>query len=270
MPSSRYYKFKEISHKERIKKIKVLFFSFSALILCLSIIWLIFISSLFKITDINIISDNADMGREDIVKTISNIAPFGLRENLLFLSKFRLQSELTASFPAITDIAVNKNFLHTLTVNFKKRIPVGIWCRTRNSESSQKDCYYFDKEGIIFMIAPQTEGSLILKITDFSKGEVLLGDRVSDNNRIHFIISFRDFIHERNQFRILEFKIKPSFSIDLEAITDKNWSIYLDDTQDPIEAANNLLTSLEESVKNTGNLEYIDLRIPSRIFYKNR
>ncbi len=261
MPSSRYYKFKEVHHKEKIKKLKILLLSVTGFFLCLSIIWLFLISSLFKIKDIHIISDSTYLNRDDILKTISSIAPLGLSKNLLILSKFRLKSELAASFPAITDITIGKDLFHTLIVSFKKRIPIGIWCDITR-------CYYFDKEGIVFADAPQTEGSLILKITDLSKSNVSLSDKVLDSGRINFVINFSDNINKLDTFKILEFKINPNPSVDFEAITNKNWSIYLDDRQDPALAVSNLLTILDEAVKNTGNIEYIDLRIPSRIFYK--
>lgn len=268
MPSSRYYKFKEVSYKEKIKKIKFLFFSIGVLGLLLSIIWAVFLSPLFKIKDINIISDSDYLNHNDIIKIMSDVAPFGLKENLIFLSKFKLKSELTATFPAITNVTIKKDLFNTLIINFKKRISIGIWCHHVVDEPQANNCYYFDNEGIIFALAPQTEGSLILKIMDFSKNNVSLGNKVLDSNRINFVINFSNEINENGKFKILEFKIKPNSSVNFEAITDKNWSIYLDDTQDVKIAANNLLTILDEAVKKTGNLEYIDLRIPSRIFYK--
>src|SRR3989344_2732052 len=241
MPSSRYYRFKTISKEEKIKKLKNLFFSLLLFIAILTAFWLIFLSSFFKIQNINF-SDNTVLNHDNMLSIISNIAPFGLGENLLVLSKSRLKSELAAAFPSITDIAIEKKLFHTLTINFDKRIQIGIWCHN-------KSCYYFDKNGVAFANTPETEGSLILKIEDLSKNDVLLGDKVLGDNQINF-------------------KIKPNSSVNLEAVTDKNWSIYLDEKQDPAAAVNNLLSILEEAVKNTGNLEYIDLRIPSRVFYK--
>ena len=262
MPSSRYYRFKTISKEEKIKKIKILFFLFFLLSIILTVLWLIFLSSFLKIQNINI-SDNTVLNRDDILNIIANSAPFGLSENLLILSKSQLKSGLAAVFPSITDITIKKKLFHTVIVGFYKRIQIGIWC-------GNMGCYYFDKTGVAFAKTPETEGSLILKIEDLSKNDILLGDKVLDNNLINFIIAFNAKISENNKFKILEFKIKPSYSVDLEAVTDKNWSIYIDEKQDPVMAVNNLLSILEEAVKNTGNLEYVDLRIPSRVFYKMR
>lgn len=267
MPSSRYYRFKTISKKEKNKKIKILFFLLFFSILILTAFWLIFISFFFNIQNINF-SDNTTLNRDNVLNIISNIAPFGLSENLLILSKSRLKSELAAAFPFITDITIKKKLLHTITVEFNKRIQIGIWCHPPGDEPQADNCYYFDKDGVAFAKTPETEGSLILKIEDGSKNNISLGDRVLSGDQINFIIVFSSKIAENNKFKILEFKIKPNSSVDLEAITDKNWSIYLDEKQEPVAVANNLLSILEEAIKNTGNLEYIDLRIPSRIFYK--
>lgn len=269
MPSSRYYRFKMTSREEKVKKLKTLFFSIGICCLFLVIIWAIFLSPIFKIKNIDIISDNMYLNRDDILKTISYIAPLGFfKENLLILPKSNLKFELSSNFPAITDIIIKKKLFNTLVVNFKKRIPVGILCHPNGDQLQSDSCYYFDKEGIVFASAPQTEGSLILKITDLSKNEILLGAKVLDNSRINFITIFRDTLNEIDKFKILEFRINPNSSVDFEAITDTGWLIYLDNTQDPKITVNNLLTILDEAVKNMRNLKYIDLRIPSRIFYK--
>lgn len=261
MPSSRYYRFKTISKEEKIKRLKILFFSLCLLAFILVAFWLIFISSVFNIQNINT-SDAAVLNRSDALNIILNIAPFGSGENLIILSKSRLKAELNAAFPSITDIMIKKKLFHTVIIDFRKRIQIGIWCNETN-------CYYFDKDGNIFSQTQQTEGSLILKIQDLSKNNVTLGDKVLDNDQINFIIAFSGKIAENNKFKILEFKIKPSSSVDLEAVTNWGFSVYLDEMQDPAIAAANLFTVLNESVKNSvGNLAYIDLRIPNgRIFY---
>ena len=260
MSSSRYYRFKTIGREKKIKKLKILFSLLFLLTIILTAFWLIFLSSLLKIQNINF-SDNTVLNRDDALNIISDIAPFGLGENLLILSKSRLKSELAAAFPSVTDITIRKKLFNTIIINFDKRIQIGIWCNDKN-------CFYFDKDGVAFADTPETEGSLILKIKDLSKNDILLGDKVLDDNQINFIIDFSGKVAENNKFKILLFKIKPNISVDLEAVTDKNWSIYIDEKQDPAMAVNNLLSILEEAVKNTGNLEYVDLRIPSRVFYK--
>lgn len=261
MPSSKYWRFKTIKKEEKAKRWKAIFFWFSFTVAFLTIMWSFFFSPFFKITEIKL-PENDFITTNDIYKLIISSAPLNFGENIFILSKNQIKSGLAAAFPAITDIGIKKELFHGLTINFEKRIQIGIWCHSAN-------CYYFDKEGIIFKEAPQTEGALILKIDDFEKKEVSLGDQVLSNEQLTFIIKFNNKIIENNQFKIIEFKIAPSANFDLEAITDRGWSIYLDQNQDPVLEANNLFTILNEVIKNqASNLEYIDLRLPSRIFYK--
>jgi len=268
MPSSKYWRFKTIKKEERTKHWKVIFFWFSFSAAFLTIMWLFFFSPFFKITEIKL-PENDFITNNDVHKLIVNSAPLNLGENIFILSKNQIKSGLAAIFPAITDISIKKELFHGLIVNFEKRIQIGIWCHLAGVQPQAENCYYFDKEGIVFKETPQTEGALILKIKDFKKKKVSLGDQVLNYNQLKFIAEFNNKITENNQIRIIEFNIGPAANFDLEAITDHGWSIYLDQNQDPILEANNLFTILNEVIKNKApNLEYIDLRLPSRIFYK--
>ena len=263
MPSSKYWRFKTIKKEARVKRWKVIFFWFFFAATFLTIAWTFLFSPFFKITEIKL-PENDIVTNNDIHKLIIDSAPLNLGENIFILSKNQIKSGLAAIFPTITDISIKKELFHGLIVNFEKRIQIGIWCNNAN-------CYYFDKEGIVFKEAPQTEGALILKIEDFEKKGVSLGDQVLNYNQLKFIAEFNNKITENNQFKIIKFKITPSANFNLEAITDRGWSIYLDQNQDPVLEANNLFTILNEVIKNkASNLEYIDLRIPSRVFYKMR
>ena len=260
MPSSRYWRFKIINRKEKTRKFKMIFFWFFFTAAFLTILWSFSFSPFFKITEIKLPENNL-VAINDVRQLIDNIMPLKLGENLLILPINRLKSELAAAFPAITDITIKKELFHALKIDFIKRVQIGIWCNNAN-------CYYFDKEGIIFKDAPQTEGALILKIKDFSPKEVLSGNRALNYEQLKFIIDFNNKIGEKNQLKIIEFKIKPEPNIDLEAITNGDWLIYLDSAQDPSVLVNNLMIVLNESIKNKiKDLKYVDLRIPKHVYY---
>ncbi len=275
MPSSKYWRIKTIKKEERVKRRKIIFFWFSFTVAFLTIMWSFFMSPFFKITEIKL-PENDFITNNEIHKLMIGSMPLNLGENIFILSTNRIKSDLAATFPNITDLNVKKELFHGLIINFEKRIQIGIWCQpkvdprlTDGQEPQADNCYYFDKEGIIFKEAPQTEGALILKIEDLKKREVSLGNQVLSNEQLTFITKFNNKITENNQFKIIEFKIAPSANFDLEAVTDRGWSIYLNQNQDPVSEANNLFTILNEVIKSkASNLEYIDLRLPSRIFYK--
>ncbi len=261
MPSSRYYRFKSHSSKERAEKRKIILLWSVSVAIFVFIMWSFFASPFFKITDIKL-PENDIVTANDIRKIMSDSAPFDLGENLFILSKSNIKTTLTAAFPTITGINVEKELFNGLTVRYEKRIPIGIWCGKIN-------CYYFDKEGIIFKEAPLTEGGLILKIEDSGNKEVSLGEKAINADLLKFIMEFNNKLLDSGQIKVVEFKIGPSADFDLKAVTANGWLIYLDQNQNPALAASNLFTILNEVIKNKiSSLEYIDLRIPSRVFYK--
>ncbi|MBU2081835.1 FtsQ-type POTRA domain-containing protein [Patescibacteria group bacterium] len=268
MPSSRYYRFKSHSSKERAKKRKTILLKFVFAVVFIFVGWLFFVSPFFKITEIKL-PKNDTVTDNDIRKIMAGSAPFDLGENLFILSRDNIKTALTAAFPAITDINVEKKLFNGLTVNFEKRIPVGIWCHPTDDHPEGGHCYYFDKEGIVFKEAPLTEGGLILKIEDSGNRELSLGEKAINTELLKFMMDFNNKFLENSQVKITGFKIGPSADFDLTAVTALGWLIYLDQKQAPASVASNLFTILSEVIKNkVSNLEYIDLRTPSRIFYK--
>ncbi len=225
------------------------------------LVWLFLFSPVFKITAVRL-PENEIVSSDDVYKYISAIAPLNLGKNLLYLPTDRLESELAANYPEITDIVISKKPFHNLTVDFQKRIQIGIWCGASN-------CYYIDKSGVIFKEAPQTEGSLVLKINDTQQSGESLGNRVLSGDALNFMMDFKSEIESHNQFKIIEFNIKPAEDVDLEALTDGGWRIYLDAGQNPSAEAGNLFAALNGAIKNKQqNLKYVDARVAGRIFYK--
>ncbi|MDO8676616.1 MAG: hypothetical protein Q7K16_03130 [Candidatus Azambacteria bacterium] len=268
MPSSRYYRFKTADEQEKKRRRKTRLFWIVFTIGLFTIIWSFFVSPFFKITEIQIPESNI-VTKEDINRLIVDSLPLKIGKNILLLPSGHLKTALAVAFPAITNLKVNKKLFHTITIGFEKRVQIGFWCHPTGDELQADNCYSFDKDGIIFKEAPTSEGSLILKIKDFEKKSVSIGDKILDDNNLKFILSFNDTVEKTNHFKIIEFRVKPAPNIDLEAVVNDDWSIYLDPSQNPKIEASNLFTVVNEALKNKlNNLSYIDLRVPSRIFYK--
>ncbi|HAJ44332.1 MAG: hypothetical protein UV53_C0014G0004 [Candidatus Azambacteria bacterium GW2011_GWE1_42_9] len=268
MPSSRYYRFKTHSEAQTYQKKKTVFFWIFGILILIGMIWFFLISSVFRIVTIKL-SENNVVSNADVRQVIANNTSFNLDENFFILSKNNIKTKLAAAFPILTDINIEKRPFQTLIINFEKRIPIGIWCHPTGDHPKGDNCFYLDKEGIVFQETPQTEGSLILKVEDAGKNIVALGERVLNEKQLNFITTFNNKAAENNKIQVIEFKMASSTnSSNIEAITNYGWSIYLDQNQDPALAANNLSAILNETIKGKfSTLRYIDLRIPSRVFY---
>lgn len=238
---------KEISWKRRIIFFWILF-------LILVLVYILFFSPIFEIKEINI-SGNRVISNEEIRSVLN-------QGNLFLVTKNKLRNTLVNNFPRIASVDVTKDiFKKSIDLKIIERKEVGIFCK--------KDCYYIDKQGVIFEKAPQTSGALILVIKDYSEGELGINRNVVERGFIAELIDLRNYLSDQLGLKVLEFMIGSGASEDLKVNTNEGWHILFDrsrDLQNQIEA---LRLVLEEKIKEERtNLEYIDLRIENRVYYK--
>jgi len=131
------------------------------------------------------------------------------------------------------------------------------------------ECYYIDEEGIIFERAPQTSGVLVLVIKDESSARAELGKNVIAKESIANFVNLREYLSAQLNLRALDFVIKSDAPGDLKVHTNEGWYILFDASRDLKDQLQNLKLVLEEKIKEERkNLEYVDLRIENRIYYK--
>ncbi len=185
-------------------------------------------------------------------------------KNLLFISAGELASELTAKFPRIDSVKIRKEFPHNLKITVVERQSAGIWCFIASGK-----CFYFDKNGVAYAEATQSSGFLILNVTDYQGQAVALGSRVSSEEWVKNIITARELLLKTG-VNIAEFSI-PSGSFDeFDAKTAGGWKILFSNSTDiakQIASLGILFRDKLSAEKRTG-LQYIDLRIQDRIYYK--
>jgi len=245
--------------KNKLRKKFILFWIIFLLVILVSGILL---SPLFRVRAINVYG-NKEIETQNIEKSIG-------RTNVLLITGRGLENKLLKEFPKIAEIKIEKNvFKKTLTITLKEREKTGIICKAEkiNGAETVKDCFYFDKNGIVFENAPQTSGALMLLIKDFSSTQLALGNKILEPELIGSMIEIKNnFPQAGNGIAWFELSMLPPKEI--KAVTIKSWYILFDATRDMIKQFLILKTALSEKITNTDNLEYIDLRIENRIYYK--
>ena len=170
-----------------------------------------------------------------------------------------------------------------LEIKIKERESVGVWCQikmvpafngiennttTEIIETEERgQCFYLDKEGIIYKESPAMDGSLILVINDLRKRNIGIGEQVISRELMDFILMAKEKLPEILNIRGLNFSI---ISIqDLRIMTSLGWRIYFN-PQKPVDKQIEVLKRvLEEEIKEAREgLEYIDLRIENRAYFK--
>lgn len=234
------------------RKIFVLAIFFLFLLLVAGIL----LSPILKAKEV-IVYGNKETSSEEIKTGIKSV-------NILLFTTTGLEKDLLKNFPKIAQAKIEKNMLkRTIIVTVVERESLGIICKENTG-----NCFYIDKNGVIFEDAPQTSGSLVLLIKDFSSEEFLLGKKIFEEQIINSIVEIRENLISSTNIKADWFENRTIPPKELKLVTSKRWYILFDSTRDIKKQLSILKTALSEKIKTTDNLEYIDLRIENRIYYK--
>ncbi|MEK7659129.1 MAG: FtsQ-type POTRA domain-containing protein [Patescibacteria group bacterium] len=249
----------ELRDKRKKRKIRVAFLVVSSLsFFIIFVVYALFFSGWFSVKGIEL-SGNQKVGEEEIKKIIK---PFS---NILFSSSQKIENSLKKNFPIIGQANVSKNFFNKyLNVRIDERKTTGIWCRSGNDR-----CFYFDKDGFLFKPAARFSGETFLAIEDGRGGDFKLTDSFDDKELFEKINLTKDILDELKIVAYNNFFLPPD-SFEFWIKTKDGWYIYLD-KESNIQAQLVVLKKfLEEklSVDRRQNLQYIDLRVNNRIYYK--
>lgn len=230
--------------------------------------WAIFYSPLFVISDVRVKAEG--LNTENITKTIEPLV-FGRKYGIfkknhpLFIDERLLTAKIMESFSQIGEATAKYNFFdHYLEIGIELRKPVAHWCL-------DLECYLIDRRGIIYGKAGEREGSLILAIRDSARRDVRLGTRVVPEDWMEFFSSVRERLRPIVWVSgvIIEEESFGAHYARLETVD--GWYILVDTDMDPIRIADELQVLLAKEIgEKTKKLEYIDLRLPNRAYYKLR
>jgi len=253
---------KSYNTKKKISILKSKFFWFAILFFIVlgSIFYFFFLSSVFQIKEIKI-SGNQKISTQEIKDIIEEKIN---KKKLLFISRnfflidIQEAKTIIEEFPAASKVILKRKFPNKVIVNVEERTPVGIWCQ------SDENCYYIDKEGVIF---EKTKDKRELVIN--SEREIIFGQRIIEKE------SLKDILEIHNELKDIELDVRDFNILDqgekLVADMDR-WEIYFNLLENVSDQLFNLKLLLKEKIppEQRENLEYIDLRFGSRIFYRNK
>lgn len=165
-----------------------------------------------------------------------------------------------ADHPEWQSVQVDARYLsRSLVVTVRPRQRVGLWCDAAQS------CVWFDASCTAFAPGPQPEGTLIPFITDNQAHPVPIGSSIVDQGaceNVQNIFSFLDAIHVSGA--LISFD---AVSTDVTARASGTPEFLFNLRTDPSFAINPVLQKLSPIFD---RISYIDIRIPDRIYYKER
>lgn len=282
----------------RIKKYKKSRFGLKLFIFCMAffvftagIFYLIISSPIFEINKISV-NGLKDVKPEEIQKIADDILSVKFlnkipKNNPILLPEQEIIRSIINNFPKIKEVTLTKKFRdNALVINITEREAAAIWCRAIPEESvsissssagqllsqapQAENCFFADASGFIFGEAPILSGGAVPTVYEQTTLPINIKDEVSSPKTLEFILAVKKELAAVN-LNLTDFVIKSQSLGDLEILTPEGWIIYLDISHPPASQINALKRVLEEEIKeNRNRLEYIDLRVPDRAYYKLR
>ncbi len=219
------------------------------------------------------------------------------RKSIVLTPINQIRDDILERYSEIKDVVVVRQWPNTLNIQIQQRENIGVWCQieyrekepfelvgedeelelaTSTEEIVEKEreinqCFHFDSEGVIFREAPLISGSLILNVYG-TKSPVKIRDKVISEEMIKFILDVREDLPEikiasESLPEVVDFEI---ISLeDLRVTTAQDWQIYFNPTYSVELQLEALRIVIEKEIKETlSSLEYIDLKIQGRVYYK--
>lgn len=190
---------------------------------------------------------------------------FGLipKRNILLYPKWGLKKALLGNFPRVKEVSFELDPFkkQVLNIYVTEREEYALWCRN-------DDCYFLDRKGYVFDEAPvffedrdfrygggiesNPVGKVYLGLDEFKKIDALVKAFMVSPELSSFEISSLDYLGG-GEYKVLS----------------KNGSFILFNAGFGLEKVyENLVLAIEKSEIDLGNIEYIDIRLPGKVFYK--
>ena len=261
-----------IKEKRKRRKVRIAFLVVSSSVsLIIFIIYALFFSEWFSIKEVQI-NGYKEIPESDIRTLINDylnkkyllnyIKPFS---NILFASSETIEHFLREKFPIIEKANIDKHlFSRNLTIEINEREVIGVWCKNESDL-----CFYFDKAGVMFKPALKFSGEIFLTIEDNRGRDFNLSDAFDDKELFEKINLTRNILDELKFLGYSNFFL-PQGSFEFWVKTKEGWYVYLDKESDIPTQLVALKKFLDEKLfpERRRTLEYIDLQVNNRIYYK--
>jgi cell division septal protein FtsQ len=217
-----------------------------------SLFYLLFFSELFRVKYVEV---NGYQNPEKIKQAAFEQSRGGRSAgNTILFNRNTLKNTLSGD-PLLADVYIRKILPNKLIVEITESKPSLIW-------STAGDKYLIDERGAV--LGPATTEKLPV-VFDSADIKVERGDKVASPTFIKFINTIWDGFKPATDVGISKIIIFDLIT-DVHVLSSSGWTVYLDASKDPKAQLDNLTKVLTEAKKSATKIEYIDLRLDTKLF----
>ena len=187
-------------------------------------------------------------------------------QNIFLLRSDSLEKYLLKEFPQIKNIYVKRNIMsQVLELNISLRTPVFNICENET-------CYYIDEDGVNMGENLEKSQEKVLLKGIFPK---MPGELIASNREIVWLKTILQEYNKIDNIKITSIEVKQKFDNSIVSIyiyTEQGYYIMVDLDTDVVYQAQALKQVFisQIPIEKRATLEYIDLRVKDRIYYKFR
>jgi cell division septal protein FtsQ len=184
-------------------------------------------------------------------------------DNILAWPSGTLSGAELEELPAAASVNIEKNyFRRTITVEVAERERLGLWCFVWEEA---ENCYWFDREGVLFLPGYPAEGSLTLIVKDTSREPLALGGTVLSERFLSNLLSVFDALRAAD-LGVREVRLENLELQEVSALTYDGPRL-LFSLRFPAAGVQEALTAIRRSMP-LESLEYVDFRVENKVYYR--
>ncbi len=258
--------------RRRRRRFSRILFYVIALVFLGELVYLVFFSPFTLIAEIAV-SGNAQIDRQSILDSINSELSgkfFNLlnKNNLALIRSGKLEKLLLARFKQIKTVEIGKKFPSTLEVNINER-------QTAMAVKSRESCFLLDENGEAFDAigcdSNRLKNSDLILFQDESGKDINFGSIVLEPDLMAYVSEIKNRLGNEMNLDLENNFLTPNIiSSDIRAKTREGWSVYFNgeiNLDKEMEMLNVFLANKIEDNQRP-DLEYVDLRIDNKIYYK--
>lgn len=256
--------------KFRRQKRRFYFFGALAAVVVIASVYFLFFSGLFDVRGIEV-SGVEVITQSEVQAVVGELfheaSLFVLpHTNMLLFSSPAAADHVRAAFPRIADVSVKKRFwTRVISIAISERHPAGVSC-----VKATERCVYFDTSGIVFASAPTIASASLLRIEESDLRGSQFPYEQYTQELVEFVATAKKQMQEKAHATIISFSFMNGYG-DVEARTQEGYVIFLNTAQGAEEQAQIFKNIIATEIKDKmPALEYIDLRVENRAYYKLR